>query len=70
MTQSEFNHLLHFCKVNHLPRPKRYPITGKPGQYLIRFNSNRFRGEFTSFTGAMAMLVGMLDEKKSSGWDL
>ncbi len=70
MTQSEFNHLLHFCKVNHLPRPKRHPITGKSGQYLVRFNSNRFRGEFISFTGAMAMLVGMLDEKKSSGWDL
>ena len=70
MTQSEVNHIMHFCKTNNLPVPKRRPVTGKRGQYLIAFNTNRFRGSFTSYTGAMTVLVGMLDERKSSGWDL
>ena len=70
MTQSEFNHLLHFAKVNDLPRPRRRPITGKNGQYVAQLSTNRIRGSFVSYTAAMAVYVGLIDEKKQSGWGL
>ena len=70
MTQSEYNHILHFCKVNGLPKPQRYPVTGKEGQYVAKFNANRMRGAFKSYEGAMNYCLAMLNEKKESGWGL
>ena len=70
MSQSEYNHILHFCKANQLPRPQRYPITGRPGQYVAKFNTNRMRGAFASYEGAMNYCLAMLNEKKDSSWGL
>ncbi len=66
MTQRQAEQILRFCQLNHLPKPRRYPLPGKPGEYIVRFNSNRMRGQYTSFPGAMSYCISMLEEKGSS----
>ena len=68
MTKSQADQILRFCQLNHLPKPQRYPLTGKQGQYLVRFNSNRMRGQYSSFPGAMTYCISMLNEKKDGGY--
>ena len=70
MSQSEYNHILHFCKVNGIPKPQRYPISGKPGQYVARFSTNRMKTQYASYKAAMNYCLSMIEERDSSGWSL
>ena len=68
MTKSQAEQILRFCQLNHLPKPQRYPLTGKTGHYIVKFNSNRMRGQYSSFAGAMTYCISMLNEKKDGGF--
>ena len=70
MKKSQAEQILRFCQLNHLPKPQRYPLSGKPGEYVVTFNSNRMRGQYISFKGAMNYCLSMLDEKGSSPFDV
>ena len=67
MSKQEAEKILRFCQQNSLPKPQRYPISGKHGQYLVRFNSQRMRGQYMSYKGALNFCLSILDEKES-GW--
>ncbi len=70
MTKPQAEQILRFCQQNGLPKPQRYPITGRQEQYLVRFSSNRMRGQYQSYKGAMNFCLSILEEKDSSGWGL